>query len=112
VQLTHRLFIYATDRLTSIALPCSTHQQSNRPYIEYDKKDKVVKIIADRASLRLADMCPEHRFQELGIDDLTRMEIVMSIEEEFNIKIPEDDALKMTTVQAVIDLVYKYGDAS
>jgi acyl carrier protein len=40
------------------------------------------------------------------------MEIVMSIEEEFNIKIPEDDALKMTTVQAVIDLVYKYGDAS
>jgi len=76
------------------------------------KQDKVVKIIADRASLRLAEISPEHSFQELGVDDLTSMEIVMSIEEEFNIKIPEDDALKMTTVQAVIDLVNKYGDAS
>jgi hypothetical protein len=38
--------------------------------------------------------------------------LVFQLEKEFNIKIPEDDALKMTTVQAVIDLVYKYGDAS
>jgi acyl carrier protein len=76
------------------------------------KQDKVVKIIADRLRHSFAEIDPGYSFQELGVDSLTSMEIVMSIEEEFNIKIPEDDALKMTTVQAVIDLVNKYGDAS
>ena len=53
-------------------------------------------------------------FQNLGVDSLTSMEIVMAMEEEFNIEIPEEDAVKMTTVQAAIDFAienfYKIAD--
>lgn len=40
---------------------------------------------------------------DLGADSLDTVELVMSLEEEFGIEIPDEDAEKLTTVQAVVD---------
>ena len=42
---------------------------------------------------------------DLGADSLDTVELVMSLEEEFNCEIPDDDAEKITTIQEAIDYV-------
>jgi len=44
---------------------------------------------------------------DLGADSLDTVELVMSLEEEFECEIPDDEAEKITTVQQAIDYVEK-----
>lgn len=44
--------------------------------------------------------------EDLGADSLDTVELVMALEEEFNIEIPDEDAEKITTVQQAIDYVF------
>jgi acyl carrier protein len=42
---------------------------------------------------------------DLGADSLDAVELIMRLEEEFGIDIPDDDAEKITTVQAAVDYI-------
>nr|QCI08792.1 Acyl carrier protein [Sphondylothamnion multifidum] len=44
---------------------------------------------------------------DLGADSLDTVELVMAIEEQFNIKIPDEDAEKIATVTQAVDFIYK-----
>ena len=46
---------------------------------------------------------------DLGADSLDTVELVMALEEEFDIEIPDEEAEKITTVQAAIDYVENAG---
>ena len=60
---------------------------------------KVKKIIADELSVQDKDVVPGARLREdLGADDLDLVELIMRLEEEFNIEIPDLDAEKLKTV--------------
>jgi len=60
---------------------------------------KVKKIIADELSVQDKDVVPGARLREdLGADDLDLVELIMRLEEEFNIEIPDQDAEKLKTV--------------
>ena len=48
---------------------------------------------------------------DLGADSLDAVELIMSLEEEFDIEIPDDSVEGITTVQAAIDFVEKAKDA-
>lgn len=49
---------------------------------------------------------PESRFvEDLGADSLDTVELVMALEEEFGIEIPDEDAEKIATVQNAIDYI-------
>lgn len=53
-----------------------------------------------------ADVVEEARFKEdLDADSLDLVELVMALEEEFDIEVPEDDLEGVTTVRAAVDLV-------
>jgi acyl carrier protein len=73
----------------------------NAPYGEISSA--VINVIADKSSKKSDEIKPECSFSDLGIDSLTSMEIVMAMEEEFGIEIPEEAATNITTVQAAID---------
>ena len=45
------------------------------------------------------------KLDQLGIDSLDRIELAMFIEEEFDVTIPDDNALKFSTVQDIVDYV-------
>jgi acyl carrier protein len=45
---------------------------------------------------------------DLGADSLDQVELVMALEEKFEIEIPDDDAEKMRTVQDAIDYIEKH----
>ncbi len=69
-------------------------------------EDKIKKIIGDQLDVDIAEVKPEASFvDDLGADSLDTVELVMALEEEFGIEIPDEDAEKITTVQHAIDYI-------
>ena len=67
--------------------------------------DKVKDIIIDKLGVEEEKISADASFvDDLGADSLDTVELIMQLEEEFGIEIPDDDAEKITTVQAAIDL--------
>tara|TARA_B100001989_G_scaffold251248_1_gene230048 strand:+ start:200 stop:430 length:231 start_codon:yes stop_codon:yes gene_type:complete len=66
--------------------------------------DKVKDIIIDKLGVEEEKISNEASFvDDLGADSLDTVELIMQLEEEFGIEIPDDDAEKITTVQAAVD---------
>jgi len=69
-------------------------------------EEKVKQIIAEKLSVDLADVVPEATFtDDLGADSLDLVELIMSMEEEFDIDISDEDAEKLSSVQDAIDYI-------
>jgi len=69
-------------------------------------EEKVKDIIAEKLSVDLEEVVPEATFtDDLGADSLDLVELIMSMEEEFDIDISDEDAEKLTTVQDAIDYI-------
>ncbi|MFC0322619.1 acyl carrier protein [Gallibacterium melopsittaci] len=69
-------------------------------------EERVKKIIVDQLGAKEEDVKPEASFvEDLGADSLDTVELVMALEEEFDIEIPDEEAEKITTVQSAIDYV-------
>jgi acyl carrier protein len=64
-----------------------------------DTFDKVKSIIAERLSIDESKITePSSFIEDLGADSLDTVELIMQLEEEFNIQIPDEDAEKISTV--------------
>lgn len=69
-------------------------------------EDKVKKIIAEKLGVDLSEVVPEASFvDDLGADSLDLVELIMSMEEEFDTDISDEDAEKIQTVQDAINFV-------
>ena len=67
-------------------------------------QDRVRQIIAEQLGVKKEEVTDSAKFvDDLGADSLDTVELVMALEEEFGIEIPDEDAEKITTVQAAID---------
>ncbi len=74
---------------------------------------KVSKIVADQLSVDEAEVKPEASFaNDLGADSLDVVELVMALEEEFDIEIPDEAAENIATVQAAVDYIQEKTAAS
>ncbi len=70
--------------------------------------EKLQEIIADVLNLREEEIRPDTTFvDDLGADSLDIFQIIMGIEEEFDIEIDNDEAEKITTVQDAVDQIKK-----
>ena len=68
--------------------------------------EKVKKIIIDQLGVDEAEVTPEAKFiDDLGADSLDTVELVMALEEEFGIEIPDEDAEKIATVQNAVTYI-------
>ena len=71
---------------------------------ELDMLEKMKTIIAEQLSVDADSIQADSNFKEdLGADSLDLFELVMALEEEFNIEIPDADAEKVATVGDVVD---------
>ncbi len=69
-------------------------------------EEKVKKIIIDQLGVDEAEVTPEAKFiDDLGADSLDTVELVMALEEEFGIEIPDEEAEKIATVQDAISYI-------
>jgi acyl carrier protein len=68
--------------------------------------DRVKKIVAEQLGVKADEVTNTASFvDDLGADSLDTVELVMASEEEFETEIPDEEAEKITTVQAAIDYV-------
>ena len=69
-------------------------------------EERVKKIIVEQLGVEEDDVVPEAKFvEDLGADFLDTVELLMALEEEFEIEIPDEDAEKIQTVSAAIDFI-------
>lgn len=68
--------------------------------------EKMIPVIADKLSVSVEEINMESAFKaDLGADSLDLVELVMGLEEEFNISIPEADMVKILTVNDAVNYV-------
>ncbi len=71
-----------------------------------DIEAKVREIVAQQLGKNVDQVTPEASFRDdLGADSLDVVELVMALEEEFGIEIPDEDAEKISTVGQAIDYI-------
>ena len=71
-------------------------------------EERVKKIVAEQLGVKEDEVQTSASFvEDLGADSLDTVELVMALEEEFDTEIPDEEAEKITTVQAAIDYVSK-----
>lgn len=65
---------------------------------------KIVPIIAEQLKIKPEEIKPDSKFiDDLGADSLDAVEIVMGIEERFNVEIPDEEIDKIKTVKDIVD---------
>ena len=73
-----------------------------------DVAEKVKKIICEQLDVPEADVVPAASFvDDLGADSLDQVELIMAMEEEFDLSISDEDAEKIATVQDAIEYMTK-----
>ncbi len=70
--------------------------------------EKVKSIIVDKLGVSVNDVKPESKFDDdLGSDSLDTVELIMEFEDAFEVKVQDDEAEKISTVQEAVDLINK-----
>ncbi|MDR1193512.1 MAG: acyl carrier protein [Peptococcaceae bacterium] len=67
--------------------------------------DKVKDILSAQLSVEPADLADDTSFDDLNADSLDVVELIMALEEEFDIEIPDEDAEKIRAVGDVIEYI-------
>jgi acyl carrier protein len=74
-----------------------------------DIAKRVKEIVAEQLGVEASTVVPEASFMDdLGADSLDTVELVMALEEEFDIEIPDEDAEKIQTVNDAIEYITEH----
>lgn len=75
-------------------------------------ESRVKAIIMEQLGVKEENIMSSSSFvDDLGADSLDTVELVMALEEDFDCEIPDEEAEKITTVQAAIDYIATHTDA-
>ncbi|MBZ5720536.1 MAG: acyl carrier protein [Acidobacteriia bacterium] len=78
-----------------------------------ESMEKVKQIISEQLGVDESEVTPSASFvDDLGADSLDQVELVMALEEAFDLEIPDEDAEKIRTVQDAIDYIGKHAKVS
>jgi acyl carrier protein len=67
-------------------------------------EDKIKEMVAEKLSVEVEEVVPEASFvDDLGADSLDLVELIMAMEEAFDIEVPDEEAEKLQTVQDAIN---------
>lgn len=73
-----------------------------------EMRDRVAMIIADQLGIDVADISPDASVvEDLGADSLDVVELIITLEGEFDIEIPNREAERITKVQNIFDYMGK-----
>lgn len=76
-------------------------------------EEKVVQIVSEQLSVDKGELSRETSFvNDLNADSLDTVELVMELEDEFDLTIPDEEAEKLKTVGSAIDFIQKHIEAN
>ncbi len=68
--------------------------------------ERVVAVIADKLDIPAEDIAQESKFvEDLNADSLDQVELIMALEDEYDITIPDEDAQKIVSVKDALDYI-------
>lgn len=68
--------------------------------------DRVKKVVVEQLEVNPDEVTAEASFvEDLGADSLDQVELVMALEEEFDLEIPDEEAERITTVQSAVNYI-------
>ncbi len=68
--------------------------------------ERVVAVIADKLDIPTEDIAQESKFvEDLNADSLDQVELIMALEDEYDITIPDEDAQKIVSVKDALDYI-------
>lgn len=70
--------------------------------------NKVRSIVAEQLGVDEEEITLETSFEDLNADSLDIVELIMALEEEFDIEIPDEDAEKLTTIGAAVEYIKEH----
>lgn len=69
-------------------------------------EERVITIVTEQLGVKEKEVTKDSSFvDDLGADSLDTVELVMALEEEFGVEIPDEEAEKITTIQEAIDYI-------
>ena len=71
----------------------------------YQILKRVKSVIVEQLDIDKDLVTDDSTFKELGVDSLDAVEIVLKLEEEFEIEIPDEDAKEITSVKAAVEYI-------
>ncbi len=75
-------------------------------------EEKVIQIVSEQMSVDKGEIARETSFvNDLNADSLDTVELVMELEDEFDLTIPDEEAGKLKTVGEAIDYIQKHNDS-
>ena len=73
-----------------------------------DLENKIIELVADKLGISNSEIIMEADFRrDLSADSLDVSELIMSLENEFSIRVPESDMVSLKTVGNVVDYIEK-----
>ena len=73
-----------------------------------DYFEKVREIVAEQLNVEPETITMNTRFEELNADSLDVVEVIMTLESEFDIQIPDEEAEKIKSIGAVVDYISEH----
>ncbi len=67
--------------------------------------EKLKPFIADRLSVTEEEVTLDKTLKDLSADSLDSVELIMEVEKEYNIAIPDSDVEKLTNIQSIVDYI-------
>lgn len=67
--------------------------------------DRVIECVSNFDAVDGSKVTPESTFEELGIHSLEAAEVIIALEDEFAIEIPDAEADKMKSIKDVVDMI-------
>lgn len=75
-------------------------------------QERLNKVIAELLMVPIEDIKPDSTFVSLGADSLDHVELVMYVEDEFDVEIPDEEAEQITTPAKAMEWLTKHGVAA
>lgn len=73
-----------------------------------DVFEKIRSIVAEQLGVEEDEITMETSFEDLNADSLDIVELIMALEEEFDLEIPDEDAEKLTTIGAAVAYIKEH----
>ena len=72
--------------------------------------ERVGQVVADKLDVEVDQITPESRFvEDLNADSLDQVELIMALEDEYDITIPDEDAQKILTITDAVSYIEAHG---